>query len=75
MLAFYGEPGRDLVGLAFKPRPFCRLGVVAASDGHGFSAIGDKDVALGHVAVTAYPDFSSRFGDCGKHWGLPRWDS
>jgi PIN domain nuclease of toxin-antitoxin system len=64
---FYGEPACNLVGLAFHPRPFDRLIIVATPKRH-FSAVdSDDNFALANIAVTSDPHFGNMLGDCENH--------
>lgn len=61
--ALYSEAAFDLVGLAFEPRPFDCLVIIATPERHFFAANGDDNIALGCITVTSYPHFGSVFGD------------
>src|SRR6185437_8096831 len=67
---FDGEPARDLVRLAFDPRPLDGLLVVAAPQRYFPAAEDDDDIAVGNVAVTAYAHLGGLFGNRRGHHAL-----
>src|SRR6185437_3161153 len=67
---FDGEPARDLVRLAFDPRPLDGLLVVAAPERYFPAAEDHDDIAFGNVAVTAHAHLGGLFGNRRGHHAL-----